>query len=227
MRTIRALFSLKAQNRYAAILRPVVPSAGIMLASLSAVPTQAQIVEANLPVLEAQTDANGVEMNFGTFLAASPFEIKAPGAGNLSFKASFNGRKMSFNLNIYITDLTYRNAWDNPNSRDITVHIGGREALFQCSGFGQCSQPINADGSELTRNSGEMYVYTDGDGTIYTFFAPGIEYLPPCNDPDNDPECNASGFYAQAFVSTIKYPQGEKLTFEPYQTSGKDIVRSN
>jgi len=63
-----------------------------------------------------------------------------------------------------------------------------------------------------------MYVYTGRDGTVYTFFPPLIEQLPPPPPDCNYDPCNYAGYRAFAFAQYINYPTGEKLTFDSLPT---------
>jgi RHS repeat-associated protein len=171
-----------------------------------------------LPVMHPIADVNGVDVTSGGFMLNSPFSFKAPGAGNLHFEGSFNGRKLTFNLLIYMSDLTFTGPGPagDPNNRDIRIHLGGTDKLFQCFGYTNCVQVGKTDGTVLTRSPGDMYVLTARDGIVYTFFPPSISTKPTgCDDTF---ECDYSQYSAAAFVSTIQYPSGERLTFEPYPT---------
>ena len=44
----------------------------------------------------------------------------------------------------------------NPNNRDIRIHLGGTDKLFQCFGYTNCVQVGKTDGTVLTRSSGDM-----------------------------------------------------------------------
>jgi len=171
---------------------------------------------ADLPVLKPVPDVNGVDVKTGTLIVQSPFDVAAPGAGNLSYKSSFNGRRSTSSLNTYMDD----NTFDATNSgrRDVRIHVAGRDYLFECSGYGSCvDHGSTTEGTSLTRASGDMYVFTGRDGTVYTFFPPLIEELPPQTDCSDVP-CNFAGYRAFAFAQLIKYPSGEKLTFDSYPT---------
>jgi hypothetical protein len=186
-----------------------------VLSAVLASPAQAQdFTSKNHPVLEAKTDAFGVDMASGTFITISPLTLKAPGAGHLAFRTAFNGRKQTFNLNINLDDHTYTPSYGNPAERHLRIHLGGTDKLFICHGVGACTPTIENDGSTLTRETTDRFVYRDNDGAVYTFFDQLIQTLPdPCNDEFST--CNAAGYFSDAAVSTIEYPNGEKLTFSP------------
>ena len=184
----------------------------------------------DLPVLEAKTDVNGVDMTSGSYVTIAPFDLKAPGAGHLDMRTLFNGRQLSSTVNIYLEDLTYTPYYMDPAERHIRVHVGGRDKLFKCFDGGSCTQSFSVDGATLVR-SANKYVLTDGDGAIYSFFDLAIEQLQSCTEEG----CNAAGYHAVTYVSTILYPSGEKLSYEPYtvkQAVGGgyraiDTIRSN
>lgn len=185
----------------------------------------------NIPVLEAKSDINGVDIASGSYVISAPFQFNAPGAGHLNTRTSFNGRKLSFDLNIYLDDQTFTR-WDtgNPVERHIRVHLGGVDKLFTCFASGPCTQIVRNDGAVLNRTSTHKYVLTDSDGTIYSFFDLAYQPLPVCMEFG----CNNAGYNAYAYVSSVVYPRGEKLTYEPYtvkQTGADyralDTIRSN
>jgi hypothetical protein len=205
-----------------------------LLADVSA--TYAQDFSAKgRPILEAKTDRFGVDMPSGVYMAASPLALSAPGASNLSFQTTYNGRKIGFNLNFYIRDTTYTPSYyANALERHITVHIGSGDKLFNCSGVGMCTPAVVNDGSTLTKETSKRFVYREKDGTIYTFYDEIVQMIPGTCTGELA-TCNAAGYFSDTGISTIEYPNGEKLTFSPIpvvQTIsgvcyGSDIITSN
>ncbi|MBE1525978.1 RHS repeat-associated protein [Sphingopyxis sp. OAS728] len=172
---------------------------------------------ANQPVLRAETDVNGVDMTGGGYLTASPLSFNAPGAGHLNLRTTFNGRRLTTSLNIYIDDQTYTR-WDigDPNERHLRVHLGGLDRLFTCYTSGPCTPSTETDGSSLTRTGTYTYVFRDREGATFTFFNMIQQPLPPCYDVESG--CNNAGYVGYAYVSTIVYASGEKLTYQPFAT---------
>lgn len=189
---------------------------------------------ANQPVLQAETDMNGVDMKGGGYVTASPLAFNAPGAGHLNLRTMFNGRRLTTSLNIYIDDQTYTR-WDigDPNERHIRVHLGGPDRLFTCYTSGPCTAVTETDGSSLSRTGTYTYVFRDRDGATFTFFNMIQQPLPPCYDVESG--CNNAGYVGYAYVSTIVYATGEKLTYQPFAnitgSSGNytvtDTIKSN
>jgi len=193
----------------------------------------------NLPVIDPKPDFNGVDAATGSFLATSPLMFNVPGAGNLNIRHFFNGRTESFSLNVYLDDSTYKRSdftGDVEGRRNIRVHVGGTDKLFVCGTSGDCVQSVRPDGSRLTRVAIHEYVYTDKVGATYTFFPLNTWPIDStCYDHTGVSGCNRAGYQAFTYVSTITFPSGEKLTYEPYSTvktvSGQkysvDKIRSN
>ncbi|WP_081489631.1 RHS repeat domain-containing protein [Cellvibrio sp. BR] len=188
-----------------------------------------------LPVINPKPDFNGVDVTTGNYTTASPFTFSAPGAGNLNINSSFNGRRLTYSLNIYFLDQTYTIGYGDPSERHVSIRIGGDDKIFTCGNSGQCTHALSPDGSTLNRVTTDNYVYTDKAGTVYTFDSLSYHYLQPCLDLDGELGCNAAGYEAYAYVSTIQYASGEKLTYEPYseittlngQKYVKDSIKSN
>ena len=222
-KTKSELFTSAAQTLAAAIF---------LLGSSAAI---AQDSGKNRPILEAKPDRFGVDMASGSYINSSPFSFKGPGAGHLVFRSSFNGRKLTFSLNHYLSDNTYTPAYDSGNpERHIKVHLGGVDKLFRCTGM-VCSPSIENDGSILTKETQNRFVYRDKDGTTYTFQDQIVIPLStPCY-PDEFDTCNAAGYFAEAGISTIEYPNGEKLIFSPVSIAqtlnnvcyASDVISSN
>lgn len=190
----------------------------------------------NHPVLNANTDANGVDIASGSYILRSPFVFKTPGTSRLNMQTLFNGRKITFNLNIYLVDDTYTWIYGDPNERHLKIHLGGVEKLFTCYNAGLCTPVMVNDGSSLTRETTNRYVYRDGDGSIYTFFDITTRLLAGNDECNNDlSTCNIAVYSAVAHVSTIQYPNGERLTYQPFTTaqtingvcSAADTITSN
>ena len=230
----RGLFaesSAADQKLPSTMARALLALAAAILAAMLAMPAGAQDYSPkNAPVIAPQPDINGVDMASGSFITASPFQFRATGAGHLNVTTSFNGRRPSFSLNIYLDDQTYtRLYYGDDTERRLRVHLGGADKLFTCHASGQCDQVADGDGSTLARVATDRYVFTGRDGTIYSFFDLQHQPLPPCYDPDS--ECNAAGYNAYGYVSTVQYPNGEKLTYQPFTDcqSGiaSDTISSN
>src|SRR5688572_5045337 len=106
-----------------------------------------------LPVLKAEPDFNGVDPASGTYPTQSPFTLAAPGAGNLSSRSVFNGRRRSQSLNVYLDDNTFTAWGDDVTERHIRVHAGGQDKLFTCLNVPSpnvvCTQVADIDGSQL------------------------------------------------------------------------------
>ena len=188
-----------------------------------------------LPVVNPKPDFNGVDATSGAYSTSSPITFSAPGAGNLNIRSSFNGRRQTFSLNIYLLDKTYTVGYGDPSERHISVHLGGEDKLFTCGNIGECSKLIAPDGSRLTRVTTDNYVYADKLGTVYTFYPLNYTYLLPCSDLGGEIGCNAAVYEAFAYASSIVYASGEKLTYEPFtavtnqggQTYARDTISSN
>lgn len=171
----------------------------------------------NLPVLEPRPDFNGVDPGSGGYTTSTLLRFGAPGAGHLDVQTAFNTRLFTFSLNIYFTDETYTSGGSDPSVRQIRIHFGGVDKLFTCGDSGPCTQAGEVDGFSLTRPSTNSYVMRDRDGAIYTFFPIIYSYLPGgCSDYETG--CNAAGYQAYAYVSTVQYSSGEKLTYQPFST---------
>lgn len=174
------------------------------------------------PVASIETDSKGVSLTSGTFIVASPLRFNAPGAGHLNIRTFFNGRRLSYSLNYYLDDYTYTrpiayNPPGNPNIRHIKIHLGGVEKLFTCPVTGVCEQIGKVDGAKLTRSSQYQYGLVDSDGTVVNFFALATQPLyPNCADYIEDMDCNAAGYHGYAYASQVTFPNGEKLTFDPF-----------
>lgn len=189
----------------------------------------------DLPVIDPKPDFNGVDVGSGSFSTSSPLTFSAPGAGHLNVTSSFNGRRHTFSLNIYLLDKTYTVGYDDPSVRQITLRLGGQDKQFTCDGLGECTKVLSSDGSNLNRVSTDNYVYTDKMGAVFAFYPLSYHSLPPCSDIDGENMCNAAEYEAYAYVSTITYASGEKLTYEPYtvvttvggQKYARDTIRSN
>ena len=184
----------------------------------------------NLPVINPQPDVNGVDIATGQYSVISPFGFNAPGAGNLNVRTVYNGRKFTSTINSYLDDQTLtRPDIGDPNERQIRVHLGGIDRLFVCQGLGASTQFAKIDGSRLTRSPATSYEFRDNAGTLVTFFPAGIQPLPYCYDVETG--CNAAEYNAYAYAKTIRYPNGETLTFANFPTveSGQyvDTVTSN
>lgn len=174
-----------------------------------------------VPVLGANPDFNGVDAASGTYPTASPFTLSAPGAGHLSSRTVFNGRRRTSSLNVYIDDETYTAAWNDPSERHIKVHLGGKDQLFTCLDVPSpnvvCTQVAGADGSSLRYDDAvDSYVFTDKQGAVYTFYSLAYDYLLPCTGEAGDEGCNAAEYRAYAFASQVLFANGEKLTYEPF-----------
>jgi RHS repeat-associated protein len=191
---------------------------------------------ADLPILEPNYDFNGVNSTSGTFATVSPLHFSTPGAGRLDLRVIFNGRKITFNLAVYVEDETFAPVTWGPNFRHIRVHVGGEDKLFTCRDdepTGVCEQDREQDGSILRKSAPYMYVFHDRLGAVYTFDYYAYESDPVCFDYEEN--CNTAGYRLYAFVHTITFPNGEKLTFEPQSTyqpiSGgyvrRDTITSN
>ena len=177
----------------------------------------------DIPVLKVQPDVNGVDMAMGTFIGSSPFTLASPGASHLLSQSSFNGRRINFDLTIYISDQTFIPYGDDPSGRHITVHLGSATKFFACAGFGVCTQRGAVDGATLTRAAGEKYSFVDRDGTAISFFNASIgEAAGRCiiGEDDSTSDCNDAGFSAYAHASRIAYSTGEVLTYEPAPSAG-------
>ena len=202
-----------------------------LFALLVAQPASAQDAQGrNLPVVNPQPDINGVDVATGQFSVVSPFAFNAPGAGNLDVRTVFNGRKFTSTINSYLDDQTLtRPDIGDPNERHIRVHLGGVDRIFICTGLGVCTQIAKIDGSRLTRTAATSYEFHDNVGTRVTFFPAGIQPLPYCYDVETG--CNGAEYQAYAYAQTIRYPNGETLTFASFPTveAGQyvDTVTSN
>lgn len=202
---------------------------GLSMTTLLEVQANAQDANPkNQPVLQAQTDFNGVDIASRTYITASPLSFNAPGAGALNVRTVFNGRKLSYSLNMYLSDNTFTR-WDtgDPSERHVKVHIGGVDRLFTCQSSGVCIQVGRKDGSSLSRISANKYVLKGKEGEIFSFFDLSYDPLPACTVDG----CNAAGYAAYASVASVVYPSGEKLTFEPLTVVdgglAVDTIRSN
>lgn len=181
-----------------------------------------------LPIVNPQPDFNGVDPTSGSFLTESPLSLSVPGASNLLHYSIFNGVRDSFPLNIYIDDKTFA-FYGQETTRQLRIHLGGTDKLFTCYRVGVCSQNLNRDGSRLEWLSRHEFVFTDRDGVVYRFFPTNeaeITWQPICDniDYDDDFGCNHAEYEAYAYVSSIQYPSGEKLTYHDVETkiiSGK------
>lgn len=198
---------------------------------------------AQLPVVQTVQDYQGVDVSSGAYVAKSPFSLAAPGAARLGSATMFNGRAFTYGLNIYLRDETYVPFQMDYTIRELTVNYGGKARFFRCPGVGACQHLDVHDGSTLTRLemhqvlngvSGEdRYEYTDKDGTVVSFFNPVYESVGYCGDYDSG--CNAAWYSAFAYASTVKFPNGEKLTYDPLAvveqadglTWGANTVHSN
>lgn len=174
----------------------------------------------NAPVIEINTDINGVDMSSGSFIVQSPFSFNAPGAGHLNIRTLFNGKKISFTANYYLDDITFTCAYStscyaSQNTRHIKVHLAGKDKLFLCAGLGTCTQVGKIDGALLIRVQTDNYELTDNDGTYIKFFKLARQPLyPECDIEDTD--CNFAGYHGYAYASEVKFPSGEKLTYDPF-----------
>lgn len=182
----------------------------------------------NLPVLRADPDFNGIDPASGTYPTASPFTLSVPASGNLTSRTSYNGRRTSSTLNVYLDDETYSSWPSDGSERHIRLQVGGQDKLFTCynvplaanepNGTVTCSQVAEIDGSQLAYdNATDSYRLTDKQGTVYQFF-PLARWprFPLCDGASGDDGCNDAKYVAYAFASQILYPTGEKLTYEPF-----------
>ncbi|WP_233503531.1 RHS repeat domain-containing protein [Sphingomonas psychrotolerans] len=160
-----------------------------------------------------------MDLAFGTYSTPSPFDINVPAAGNLTDRAAFNGRRMTHSLKVYLFDRYYTSTGGDPagetETRDVRLHVSGEDKLFKCTGTVHCTQTSKLDGSILYRNTSNKYTYQDKSGVKYDFFLPyTFRNDLPCED--GEIYCTIHG--SDAFVSTITYPSGEKLSFSPYSS---------
>lgn len=222
---------IRPQRRNATSFRRLcLASAALLGTGACAFPTLAQTVQASkLPIINVVQDYQGVDVNSGGYVSKSPFPMNAPGASHLAIRTSFNGRRFTNSLNAYLTDQTYTYYQGDYTSRELTVEFGGKSRWFACAGVGPCYQMGYQDGATLTRTSmrtlypvaGEdRYEFRDRDGTLVTFFDPVYEAVPGCYDPDSN--CNAAWYSAFAAAASIRYPNGEKLTFDPLAVKEQD-----
>ncbi|WP_447728328.1 RHS repeat domain-containing protein [Sphingomonas koreensis] len=174
----------------------------------------------DVPVISPQPDSNGVDLAFGTYFVASPFDINVPAAARLADRATFNGRRMTHSLKVYLYDTYYTYTGGPPpgetETRSVKLHVAGEDKLFKCTGTAHCVQTSKPDGSILYRNTSTQYTYHDNIGVKYQFFLP-YTYQEDLPCPDGEILCKVHG--SEAFVSTITYPNGEKLTFSPFSTA--------
>lgn len=183
-----------------------------------------------LPVITLEQDYNGVDVTSGSYVTKSPFHLASPAASKLGANTYFNGRSFGFSLNTYISDETYSTYGSNATIRELKLVFEGRSFFFRCTGVGDCADlNYQKDGSKLVRLavrqlspvSGEdRYKFTYRDGTSVNFFDPVYHAVNPCTSDDSG--CNAAIYSAYAYASSIKYPTGEKLTFDPLTTQGYD-----
>jgi RHS repeat-associated protein len=170
----------------------------------------------NVPVISPTPDQNGVDLASGTYSTASPFDINVPAAGNLADRASFNGRRMTHSLKVYLYDTYYTYTGGPPagetETRNVKLHVSGEDKLFTCTGTANCTQISKPDGSILYRNTSNQYTYYDHVGLKYEFFLP-YTYVNDMPCPDGEDLCRVYG--SEEFVSKITYPNGEKITFSP------------
>lgn len=225
---VRSLFPHVSRARQLWRLAALPPALAVLVAGILVSPGAAQVYSnKDYIVMKPITDVNGVDVTFGTFNTPSPFTMSAPGAGQLQYSASFSGGKMTHSLAVYLVDETYTSYGYTHQDRDVRVHISGQNKYFNCNGYGPCTQVTDFDGYVLNRATwngdqwADSYTLTARDGTTYSFFPTRLTALPSCNDPDS--LCNAAYVHKDAYVRTITYPSGEKLTFDDYEF----IVRSN
>lgn len=173
-----------------------------------------------LPVLSIKPDFNGVDVTSGSYVTQSPFSFNIPGAGHLNATTTFNGRKNSYSFMAYLEDSTFRPGYSAYlNERHIKVNIGGKDRLFTCFDQGDCKQDVEPDGSSLKRLSRHNYVFSSKNGTTYSFFPTLENRLPDCNDLDGESGCNAAEYHAYAYVESIVYPNGEKLSYDAFSST--------
>jgi RHS repeat-associated protein len=205
------------------LLRAGALSCALLATTCLTAPAMAQdFTPKNLPVLNPQPDINGVDLASGGYITRSPLQFRAPGASHLNVNTSFNGRRMSNTLNIYLDDQTYVPWGGDASERHMRVHVGGTDKLFTCYNNNTCSQVVDSDGSSLARVATNQYVFRDREGSTYTFFTLQQQPLPYC--PDFESGCNAAGYNAYGYISTIQYPSGERLTYEPFATVQNGIT---
>ncbi|MFP1132817.1 hypothetical protein [Asticcacaulis sp. W401b] len=183
----------------------------------------AQVSLGQIPVIELAPDYQGVDANSGGYTSKFPFSLGSPASSRLQLTPSFNSRKLTNNLIAHLSDETFVYFGQDHTTRDITVVYNGKARFYSCVGVGACTQTNFNDGVILTRltmrNStaspygDDSYQLRDKDGTIVSFFTPAYSPLPPCYDASSD--CNAAWYNAYAFASEVKFPNGEKLTYEP------------
>lgn len=172
------------------------------------------ITAKNLPVINPQPDANGVDVATGQISVVSPFSFNVPAAGHLSALAIFNGRKLTTTINTYLEDETLVPWGSDEFSRHIRIHSGGVDRLFDCPNIGSCTQVAKIDGSSLLRTASKSYVFKDKSGAAVNFFPMAEQILPQCTDFESG--CNAAVYQGYAFASSIVYPNGEKITFSEF-----------
>ena len=175
-------------------------------------------------VVNPQPDRNGVDVATLQYSVVSPFSFNAPAAGHLAARFLFNGRSFTNTLETYLADNTLTSASADPNSRQITVHSDGMDRIFVCPGIVVCTQVAKIDGAQLTRTGSTSYSYLGPDGTAISFFSPMyINTLPACGS--DDASCNDAGYSGYTYASSIKYPDGEQITFGAQPTfSGGSLI---
>jgi len=211
--------------------------------SIMSVASASEFDYSKLPVLSANPDFNGVDPASGSLIYSSPLKINAPGAGRLNgVNLSFNGRKSSYSMNIYLKDNTYtRGETGREGSRGdpigddrirrLVVNLGGISKLFTCdqrkSVPFDCRLDIEQDGSQLKYTSKDNYTYIDNTGATYKFYPLAHSPIPGrCTDYESG--CNAAGYHGYAYASEIVYANGEKLEYLPYRTSNNELeIKSN